>query len=445
MGFRPAGNRRSPRDLFMPRGCGTTPTGHSGPFGDSVWAGRKTTIRSGTRRSPRLFAALPLIVLFGAIGILQMRAHLAALLGLLVAMCLAVSVFGMPIRLALASVGFGAAYGLLPIGWIILNLIFLYQLTVKKGTFADLRQHLGFSGTGSTHSVDSDRVLVRSVFRGSRRIRNAGGDHGGHSDAARVLAAASVRSLVDCQHRTRRVRSARDTDRSALGCDGSSVALTVGDGGQTTALLLVDHSVLGRLGVCRIPRRSWVSGRRLSWPGRRSRRHSSLCSNYHGPWLVDIAGAIVSMGAVVLLLRVWQPRDPAFRMDLHGEGEQQNRRRCNERPIVAAWTPWLLLTAVIFVWGLPQTKTWLGSLSEPHYEVPYLHGSVVRAYPVVPPPTTESPTRPEDAVYKLSWLSGTGTGILLGGRTGRPVDAVLGAGNGTHLSGRPWSGCAIRC
>ena len=71
------------------------------------------------------------------------------------------------------------------------------------------------------------------------------------------------------------------------------------------------------------------------------------------------------------------------------------------------------MTAVIFVWGLPQTKTWLGSVSEPHYEVPYLHGSVVRAYPVVPPPTTESPTRPEDAVYKLSWLSGTGSGILL--------------------------------
>ena len=203
-----------------------------------------------------LFAALPLIVLLGAIGVLQMRAHLAALLGLLVALCVAVSVFGMPIRLALASVGFGAAYGLLPIGWIILNLIFPVPVNGEEGDICRSPSASGFSGTGSTHSVDSDRFLVRSVFRGSRRIRNAGGNHGGHSDAARVLAAASVRSLVDCQYGTGRLRSAWDTGCSSRRCDGSSVAVTVGDGGQTTPLFLVDHSVLGRLGVCRIPRRS---------------------------------------------------------------------------------------------------------------------------------------------------------------------------------------------
>ena len=76
-------------------------------------------------------AALPIVVLLGAIGILQIRIHLAALLGLAVALGIALFVYRMPVSAALASAGYGAAYGLLPIGWIILNLIFLYQLTVK--------------------------------------------------------------------------------------------------------------------------------------------------------------------------------------------------------------------------------------------------------------------------------------------------------------------------
>ena len=84
-------------------------------------------------------AALPVVVLLGAIGILQIRIHIAALLGLLVALGVAVFMYHMPVSAALASAGYGAAYGLLPIGWIILNLIFLYQLTVKKGLFDVLR------------------------------------------------------------------------------------------------------------------------------------------------------------------------------------------------------------------------------------------------------------------------------------------------------------------
>src|SRR5919108_6053766 len=88
-------------------------------------------------------AALPVVVLLGAIAFFHIRIHFSALLGLAVALTIALFVFKMPLQPALGTTAYGAAYGLFPIGWIILNLIFLYQLTVKKGLFEVLRTSLG--------------------------------------------------------------------------------------------------------------------------------------------------------------------------------------------------------------------------------------------------------------------------------------------------------------
>jgi len=89
-----------------------------------------------------LVAALPLIVLLGSIAALRIRIHYSAALGLLVALAIAVFVYGMPVRMSLATTVYGAAYGLFPIGWIILNVMFLYQLTVEKELFSVLRNSL---------------------------------------------------------------------------------------------------------------------------------------------------------------------------------------------------------------------------------------------------------------------------------------------------------------
>jgi lactate permease len=98
-----------------------------------------------------LLAAVPVVVLLGALGIFRMRAHVAAVLGLVAALVVAVGLFGMPVRLALATAGYGAAYGLFPIGWIILNVLFLYQLTQQRGLFTVLRE--------SITSITRDRRL----------------------------------------------------------------------------------------------------------------------------------------------------------------------------------------------------------------------------------------------------------------------------------------------
>ena len=88
-------------------------------------------------------AAIPIFVLLGGIGLFELRAHVAALLGLAAALAVAIFAYGMPIKMAGLAAGYGAAFGLLPIGWIILNVIFLYQLTSEKGEFEVLRRSIG--------------------------------------------------------------------------------------------------------------------------------------------------------------------------------------------------------------------------------------------------------------------------------------------------------------
>ena len=97
---------------------------------------------TGSMLLSTILAALPVIVLLGAIGIFEMKAHLAALLGLASALLIAILVFGMPAGMAVMSAVYGAGFGLWPIGWIILNVIFLYQLTNEKGEFDVLQRSI---------------------------------------------------------------------------------------------------------------------------------------------------------------------------------------------------------------------------------------------------------------------------------------------------------------
>ena len=136
-----------------------------------------------------LLAALPVIVLLGAIGIFEMRAHLAALLGLVVSLVVAVFVFGMPAQMAAMAAVYGAGFGLMPIGWIILNVIFLYQLTNEKGEFdvlqaLDPRNLRRPPDAGPVH-----RLLLRRLLRGRGGLRHTGRRHGRHADGPRLLAA----------------------------------------------------------------------------------------------------------------------------------------------------------------------------------------------------------------------------------------------------------------
>lgn len=418
-------------------------------------------------------AALPVVVLLGAIGILQIRIHLAALLGLFVALAVAMFVYRMPVSAALASAGYGAAYGLLPIGWIILNLIFLYQLTVKKGLFDVLRDHLG------SFVPDKRVLLILIAFSFGAFFEGAAG-----FGTPVAITAAILMQLGFAPLQASALSLIANTAPVAYGSLGTPIIALSGVTGLDQLHL---SAMIGRqLPFFSLIVPFWVvwayAGFRRTlqiWPaaltaGIAFAVPQFLISNFHGPWLVDVVGAISSMVALVVLLRFWRPRPVA--PDTSAAPGQPPRSQDNAAPsesasptsrlrvflawlpwgllcvvifrivqlvadgypfrrwlpwellgtvfflwglsmvrhrVVRAWLPWVLLSLVIFHWGLPDVKSALNSASEPKFNVPALHNVVLRDHPVVPKPTVEAPTPPEAAVYKLSWLSATGSGILV--------------------------------
>ena len=143
---------------------------------------------------------------------------------------------------------------------------------------------------------------------------------------------------------------------------------------------------------------------------------SSLVQIYSTEYL---HGDIRSLLAVIALLKVWQPKD---KWSAETEASAAVAATPDPRPetpdpdlILRAWVPWILLSVLVFIWGVPAVKQQLDALSAPKFSVPRLHNATVRTFPVVPQPTPEKPTKPEAAEFKLNWLSATGTGILLAG------------------------------
>jgi lactate permease len=137
-----------------------------------------------------------------------------------------------------------------------------------------------------------------------------------------------------------------------------------------------------------------------------------LVSNFHGPWLVDIVAAIVSMSALALFLRVWRPANPMISLPSPDGGEGRSLVAALAAPdafgaIRRAWTPWLVLSVFVFLWGAPQVRAALDGFWVAKVPVTGLDELVQKMPPVVAEPHIES------AVFNLNILSATGTGILL--------------------------------
>jgi lactate permease len=135
-----------------------------------------------------------------------------------------------------------------------------------------------------------------------------------------------------------------------------------------------------------------------------------LISNFHGPWLVDVLAAVISLGALALFLRFWHPKR-IWRLQDNGNLPAEEQRTMpktqnTNKEILRAWMPWIILSVVVFLWGLPQIKALLDGISSPKIPVPWLDKLVVRVPPVVAKPTAEA------AVFNFNWLSATGSGIL---------------------------------
>ena len=353
-----------------------------------------------------LLAALPVVVLLGTLGLLRVQAHVAALLGLATSLVIAAVVFGMPASMALASAGYGAAYGLFPIGWIVLNVIFLYNLTNERGLFATLR------GSITTITRDQRLQLLLVAFCFGAFFEGAAGFGTPVAVTGAILMglgftplAASGLSLI------------ANTAPVAFGALGTPIIALQ----SVTGLDLYDLSAMAgrQLPFFSVIVPFWLiatfagfAGMLAIWPavlvaGVAFAVPQFLVSNFHGPWLVDVVSAVVSMGLLTLFLRYWQPRDAWTAPGYSNGPVPVAPETFTRQQIMRAWTPWVILSVLVFIWGLPQTKAFLDNISIIRVPVPELHNLVLRVPPVVPEP------RPEAAIFALNWLSATGTGIFV--------------------------------
>lgn len=359
-------------------------------------------------------AAIPVVVLLGAIGIFEIRAHIAAMLGLATALLVAIFVFGMPAGMAGMAAVYGAGYGLMPIGWIILNVIFLYQLTNEKGEFDVLRH--------SIRGISDDRRMqvLFIAFSFGAFFEGAAG-----FGTPVAVSAAMLMGLGFSPLSAAGLCLIANTAPVAFGALGTPVVALA----AVTGLDLME--VTGMIGR-QLPFFSlivpfwliWamVGFRRMIevWPalfvaGAAFAIPQYLVSNFHGPWLVDIVAAIVSMVALALFLRVWHPAKPMTEApkdwsskDVAAEEEHDHPADVTSRgAALRAWMPWFILSVFVFIWGVPQAKAFLDSIWSAKLPIAGLHELVMKVPPVAPEPHAET------AIFNFNILSMTGTGILL--------------------------------
>lgn len=355
-----------------------------------------------------LVASLPIVLLLVLLGGFHVRALYAALASLAAALGLAIGVFGMPPVLAFASAGFGAAFGLFPIGWIVVNAIFIYELSVATGQFEVLKRHI-------TSLADDRRIQVLLIaFSFGAFIEGCAGFGAPVAITGALLIGLGFRPL----------------DAAVLALIGNTAPVAFGSVGIPLITLNkvtgLDLHLLSAMVGRQLPIFSflvpfWLVAVQAGWRGMLGVWPACfvtgftfgvtqfLVSNFHGPWLVDLASAVVSMGALVALLRVWRPTPEGSAPAGPQSPAPGSSEHVPAAAALRAWSPWLMLSLFVLIWSIPIVKDTLNGLSSPKLQIPLLHNAVVRVPPVVPQP------EPEKAEFALNWLTATGTSLLLAG------------------------------
>ena len=375
-----------------------------------------------------LCAAIPVIVLLGSLAFFRIAAHWAAILGLISALFVAIVVFGMPAATAGWAAADGAFFGLLPIGWIVLNIIFLYQLTLHKGYFKILQDSIG--------GVTEDRrlQLLLIAFSFGAFFEGAAGFGTPVAVTGAILIglgfsplAASGLSLI--ANTAPVAYGALGTPIIALsavtGLDLFKLGAMVGRQLPFFSLIVpfwLIWAFAGWRGMIQIWPPILVAGVSFAIP-------QFLVSNFHGPWLVDIVAALVSMACLTAFLKVWHPKTiwTTTALKSHEADSGITADDAVVTPpkhagsvVMQAWLPWIVLSLFVFAWGIPQVKVLLNGgdpktkvfyawngVTKIDFKIPNLHEGVERVPPVV------AKAEKEKAVYSLNWLSATGSGILI--------------------------------
>ena len=382
----------------------------------------------GTMWLSTIVASIPVAIMLIGLGFLHLKAHIAAGAGLLSALLIAIIAYGMPTEMAVKAAMLGGLVGLLPIGWIVLNIIFLHQLTEKNGSFKVLQNSIA----GITEDRRLQLLLIAFSF--GAFFEGAAGFGTPVAVTAAILIglgfsplAASGLSLI--ANTAPVAYGALGTPIITLakvhGYDLMSISAMVGRQLPLFSLIVpfwLIWAFAGRRGMLQIWPALLVTGLSFAIP-------QFLVSNYIGPELVDVIAAMSSMICLVLFLKVWKPKEIWRSTSLKGHSADEAREVIAQEKItyptgevVRAWMPWVILTIFVFIWGLPIVKDYLNNFFSPKFPIEGLHMLVEKVAPVVSKPTKEG------AVYVFNLLSATGSGILLA--------AIVG---GLAMKYNPWS------
>src|SRR5262245_63195438 len=334
-------------------------------------------------------AALPIVLLLVALGVLEWRAHFAALAGLVSALAVSTIVYGMPVPTALATTAYGAAYGFLPIGWIILNAVFLYNRTVATGQFEILRTSVG-------RRANDRRVQALLVaFAFGAFIEGASGFGTPVAICSALLIGLGFTPLYAAGLSL--IANTAPVAFGAIGTPILTLAAVTGIPAQTIGVMAGRQLPFVSLIVP-----AWLVVTMSGWRGLRSVWPAvAVCggtfaivqfawSNWIGVELVDIAGGLASIGALAAFCRVWRPKDEwsapgvaSAAAPLAG-GPTARLATAPSARVARAWTPWVFLSIAVIIWGLPRTEARLnqGALA-PSWQVPAVHKMIFRDYPVV--------------------------------------------------------------
>ena len=360
-----------------------------------------------------LAAAIPVVSLLVLIASGKLQAHIAALIALAVGLLVAIFAFTMPAGLALRAAGFGAISGLFPIGWIILNVIFLYRLTVEKGWFEILQRSIG--------DITPDRrlQLLLIAFCFGAFFEGASGFGTPVAVTGAILMGLGFSPLAAAGLSL--IANTAPVAYGALGAPIAGLSQVTGIDpfilGAMVGRILPIFSLIvpfwliwafaGFRGMIQIWPAVLVAGVSFAVP-------QYVMSNFHGPTLVDIVASLVSMACLIGFLQIWQPKKLWLSPSL-GESDTSHATapvvlpsRASEASILQAWLPWVVLSLCAFVWG---TQTFKDAVypggAFPKYPIDGLHNLVQKVPPVVAKISTEG------AVFGFNILTMTGTGILL--------------------------------
>lgn len=366
-----------------------------------------------------LVASVPVVFLLALLAFWHVRAHFAALAGLGVALATAIFIFKMPAPLAFASAGYGAAFGLFPIGWIVVNAIFIYQLAVETGTFEEVKKQI--AGLSADRRIQA--LLIAFCF--GAFVEGCAGFGAPVAISGAMLIGLGFKPLEAAK-----LALIGNTAPVAFG----SVGIPITTLATVTGLDVHDlSSMVGRqLPVFSLIVPFWLIAAMSGWRGMLAVWPACFAcgasfglvqfavSNYHGPWLVDIAAAAASMLATVGLLVFWKPNVSSKQSAVSSpppplSTADRSLTTSRFRP----WLPWLLLAVFVAVWKVKPVEAWLKSSANISIEVPAVFNGVQKVPVVVKDwqvtPIVGGKLEFEKGKFDFQILAMTGTALLLAG------------------------------